>query len=137
MVARVLLIDGDDLTRTRYAAYLRSMGCDVTAVPDGHGATLLALASGAQLVVTDASPRGAIDGVEVTRRLRHDDRTRGIRVVLLAALGDEDTKAEARAVGCDVVLDRHCDPALLASEIKQLVVEGVGERVDRRARTRH
>lgn len=123
MIARVLLIDGDDATRERYAESLRSKGFDVTAVSDAHGLIILALASCADVVVTDANPRGAIDGIEVTRRLRHDDRTRNIRVVVLNAVGDHDGQAKARAVGCSAVLERRCEPAVLASAIQRLVAE--------------
>lgn len=123
MIARVLLIDGDDVTRKRYAESLRSEGFDVTAVSDAHGLIVLALASRAEVVVTDANPRGAIDGIEVTRRLRNDDRTRSIRVVVLNAVDDDEGQAKARAVGCSAVLERRCEPAVLASEIHRLVAE--------------
>ena len=123
MIARILLIDGDDATRTRYAEFLRSVGFDVTAVSDGHGATVLALASGADVVVTDANPRGAIDGVEVARRLRNDERTRRIRVVVLTAGNDDEGRAKAGAVGCSAVLERRCEPAGLSSAIQRLIAE--------------
>lgn len=126
MIARILLIDGDDATRTRYAEFLRSAGFDVTAVSDGHGATVLALASGADVVVTDANPRGAIDGVEVARRLRNDERTRGIRVVMLTAVNDEEGRAKASAVGCGAVLERRCEPAALTAAIQRLIAETRG-----------
>jgi CheY-like chemotaxis protein len=99
------------------------VGLEVIAVSDGHGAIVLALASGADVVVTDAKPRGAIDGIEVTRRLRNDDRTKSIRVVVLNTAGDDEGRTKARAVGCHAILERHCEPALLASEIRRLVAE--------------
>ena len=123
MIARVLLIDGDDATRKRYAEFMRSVGFDVTAVSDAHGATVLAMASGADVVITDANPRGAIDGFEVTRRLRNDERTKSIRVVVLNAADDDAGRAQARAVGCSAVLERQCEPAVLTSEIQRLVAE--------------
>ena len=123
MIARVLLIDGDNETRDRYRKFLRTLGFDVVAVSDAHGAIVLALASRAEVVVTDANPRGAIDGIELTRRLRNDDRTRWIRVVVLNAVGDDEGRAKARAVGCNAILERGCEPAVLASEIGRLVAE--------------
>lgn len=53
MVARILLIDGDDETRQRSAAFLRSVGFHVVDVPDAHGATERARASSVNIVVSE------------------------------------------------------------------------------------
>jgi len=120
-VARILLIDGNDGTRRRYTQFLRSDGFEVIAMSDAHGAVALVRASLVDVVVTDAKPRGAIDGTEVTRRLRNDDGTRRICIVLLTTGADYESRANARAVGCNAILERGCEPEVLASEIRRLV----------------
>ena len=127
MIVRVLLIHGDDTMRQRHADFLRSVGFHVIAVPDGHGAIDLARSSRVDVLVTDANPRGAIDGIELTRRLRNDDGTRRLRVIVLTEADDSDGAAMARAAGCTTVLDRQGEPAVLASEIRRLLAPHAGE----------
>lgn len=60
--SNVLLIHGDGTSRAVYANALKSAGFDVVTVSNGHGATELAVAAQAAVVVTTVSPGGAIDG---------------------------------------------------------------------------
>lgn len=137
MIARVLLIDGDDGTRQLHTEFLRSAGFDVIAVSDAHVAIAFTLASQIDVVVTDTKPHGIIDGMDVARRLRGAGGTRRVPIVVLTAADDDEGRAKARAVGCSVILERRCQPAALASEIRRLVAERPGEGAARRSGTAH
>ena len=115
----VLLIDGDQDSWELYAEALTSAGLEVVTASDGHGATELVTTLLPAVVVTDVRLRGAIDGLEVTRRLRADDRTKSIPVIVLTA--DDACYADALASGCERFLTKPCAPAVLASEIRLLI----------------
>jgi CheY-like chemotaxis protein len=117
--SRVLLIDADQDSWELYAEFLASAGLEVVTVSDGHGATELVATLRPAAVVTDVRLRGGIDGLEVTRRLRADDRTKRIPVIVLTA--DEACCADALAAGCELFLTKPCAPAALASEIRLLM----------------
>lgn len=121
--ASVLLIDSDQDSRKTNAEFLKSAGFDVVAVGDGDGVATLAARSNAAVVVTELIRGGAIDSVEVMRRLRADRRTRLIPVIVLTANTDDAARALADAAGCDVFLTKPCAPAMLACEIRLLVAE--------------
>jgi CheY-like chemotaxis protein len=116
---RVLLIDADQDSWELYAEALTSAGLEVVTVSDGHGATELVTTLQPAVVVTDVRLRGAIDGLEVTRRLRADDRTKSIPVIVLTA--DDACYADALASGCERFLTTPCAPAALVSEIRLLI----------------
>jgi CheY-like chemotaxis protein len=63
---------------------------------------------------------GGIDGVELTKRLRADNRNGAVRIIMLtgAALGDE--RERAKASGVDAFVVKPCLPDMLASEIRRV-----------------
>jgi CheY-like chemotaxis protein len=123
--ARVLLIDRDQDSLEMYLTFLRSIGFEAIAAADGHGATELAATAQAAVVVTAVDLHGAIDGLEVTRRLRLDDRTALIPVIVLTGPGDHGRRARSEGVGCNLFLTKPCAPAALASEIRSLIAKSM------------
>jgi CheY-like chemotaxis protein len=77
----VLLIDDDGDTRLAYAGILRQEGVVVTQAGDGQDGFQRAIETVADLIITDIS-MPIVDGWELMRRLRTDDRTRHIPVMV-------------------------------------------------------
>jgi DNA-binding response OmpR family regulator len=102
-----------------YADYLRDHGYSVTEV-DSTDAGLSA-AQAADLVITGVRVAGSFDGIELVRRLRHDERTKAKPLIVLTACGFEPDQARAFAVGCDVFLPNPCLPELLLAEAERLI----------------
>ena len=105
-----------------YSESLRSMGFDAATASSGEEALHIAAAMPPRVLVTDLRFNGSMDGAELARRLREDDRTKNIRIIMLtgAAIGNERDVAET--CGCDRFLLKPCLPDALASEIRRLAV---------------
>ena len=102
-----------------YAEYLRSNGFSVTEV-DSTDAGLSAAPS-ADLVVTAIRMPGTFDGIELVRRLRDDNRTKAMPLIVLTACTFEPDQARAFAAGCDVFLPKPCLPEQLLAEARRLI----------------
>lgn len=64
-----------------------------------------------------------IDGWEVCRRLKIDDRTRRIPVVILTARDEQDGARRATKAGCAAYIKKPCPPADLTAVIKRVLRE--------------
>ena len=106
-----------------YSEFLSLSGFTVTAVGTGTAAFEVAAASPPDIVVTDIVLPGEVDGLELTRQLRRDARTRNVAVVVLSGReigGDEE---EVEGSGCDLFLRKPCLPDKLASELRRVIEE--------------
>lgn len=107
-----------------YCESLRAQGFDAQTATSAEDALAKTNHAPPAVIVTDLRFKGAMDGVELARRLRNDDRTKDVRIIMLtgAAFGEERERAEAS--GCDRFLLKPCLPETLASEIRRLTVAG-------------
>jgi DNA-binding response OmpR family regulator len=93
---RVLVIEDDPDVSDLLKRHFRELGCPVVAASSGEEGLVLAFADPPDIAVVDVILPG-IDGRDVIRRLRADERTKGCRVVVssvldpyeLVDLGDE------------------------------------------------
>ena len=117
-----MIVDDDRDTREMYKESLRSMGFQPATASSGEEALRIASQAPPAVLVTDLRFKGKMDGVELARRLRDDERTKGVRIIMLtgATFGNERERAEA--CGCDRLLLKPCLPEELASEIRRLAV---------------
>ena len=124
----VLIVDDDRDTREMYCESLRADGFDPSIATTGEEAIRLAAQAAPGVVVTDLRLKGRMDGIELMRRLRSDDRTKNVRLIMLtgATLGEERERAEAS--GCDRFLQKPCLPDVLAAEIRRVTVAGFSPR---------
>lgn len=119
----VLLVEDDRDGRRMYAHWLTDAGFHVDEAHNGLQALERAFDSPPDVVVTDLAIPG-IDGFELTRRLKHDARTRDVPVLAVtgyAAFASDPDRA--RRAGCDVVLAKPCSPDDLESAIRDLIRE--------------
>jgi CheY-like chemotaxis protein len=119
---RVLIVDDDRDTREMYCESLRSMGFHAMTASSGEEALRMVGDAPPAVLVTDLRFKGKMDGIELARRLREDERTKDVRIILLTGVtfGDERTRAESSV--CDRLLLKPCLPQELASEIRRLAV---------------
>lgn len=104
MTGTVLVVDDDDAIRGVVRSVLEADGFEVVEAADGPAALLLLDAingRGPDMVVLDVMMPG-IDGIEVCKRVDHDR----VKVVMLSARDDADTKDRARAAGADLYLTK-------------------------------
>jgi CheY-like chemotaxis protein len=119
----ILLVDDFEDNRAMYAQFLTFSGFRVAEAANGQEALQKAADMLPDLVVMDLS-LPVVDGWEATRRLKSDERTRGIPVLALTghALGRH--SEGARDAGCDGFVTKPCLPEDLVSEIRRMLEGG-------------
>ena len=98
----VLLAEDSDFFRSQIRRFLEEDGYAVLAAPDGEAAweLLLTNLSRVRAVVTDIEmPR--LDGLGLARRIRAEERTRGLPIIALTSLAGDDDIARGQAAGVD------------------------------------
>lgn len=95
-----ILIADDNADMRQYLARLLSEHYEVEAVADGRAAIEKARENPPSLVLSDVM-MPELDGFELLKQLRADDRTRRIPVVLLSARAGEESRVEGMQAGAD------------------------------------
>ncbi len=114
----ILVVDDGAEARDLYCAYLEFHGFGAEAAEDGPSGIAMALARAPDAIVLDFSmPK--MDGAEVLRRLKADERTRPIPVVMVTAV-PELVARDARA-SCAELIAKPCEPDLLVKTLEDLV----------------
>ena len=111
----VLLVEDHADSRQMYAEFLR-LQFTVVEAGDGINALEVMEQSRPDVVVTDlALPR--MDGFELVRRMKADERLRDVPVIALSGFSGADHEERARQAGSSVVLQKPCLPDDLARAI--------------------
>lgn len=119
MAERILVVDDQDADRRLVVAMLEPHGYRITTASSGDEALGLALNDPPDLVVLDIVMPG-ISGYDVCRRLRANERTRLLPVVMLTANEEED-KVTALEVGADDFLPKPIERHELLARVRSLL----------------
>jgi two-component system response regulator ResD len=114
----VLVVDDDSAIRRVVRTVLEADNFDVVEAADGPAALLLLDAingRGPEAVVLDIMMPG-IDGIEVCRRIDHDR----VKVVMLSARDDADTRERAAKAGADAYLTKPFSAIELLDAVEKL-----------------
>jgi two-component system, cell cycle response regulator DivK len=117
---RILLVDDYGDTRELFAEILAMAGFDVVQAADGEEGLARAPEILPDLIVTDLTLPD-VDGCEVARRLKDDDRTRGIPIIALSAHGAARRAREALEAGCVSFVPKTSQPGILVDEIRRIL----------------
>ncbi|MBL8753814.1 MAG: chemotaxis protein CheW [Planctomycetes bacterium] len=114
--ARVLFAEDTKFFREHVTRVLRGAGFDVTPAADGELAWQELQKDGARfdIVVSDIQMPNC-DGIELTRRIRREERLRSLPVVALTSLSSKEHEAEGLAAGVSAYLVKLDDSALIAA----------------------
>lgn len=116
----VLILEDDPDTRDLYAEGLAFEGFRVKTAQNGKEGIARAQELVPDVVVMDLmSPN--IEGMEVIRRIKGDDRTRDIQVIVVTGWVIPALREQAHLVGCDEFICKPCVPHSLAGEIRRLL----------------
>ena len=117
---RILVIEDDDAIRDLIATNLEMAGYDVKQAPDGITGKALAVQLQPDLIMLDLMlPK--VDGFTVCQRLRRDDRTSDIPVLMLSALGQTQDKVEGFNAGADDYLTKSFELAEMLARVRALL----------------
>jgi two-component system alkaline phosphatase synthesis response regulator PhoP len=115
----VLVVDDDDAIRKVVRTVLEADGFEVVEAADGPAALLLLnaiLGRGPDAVVLDIMMPG-IDGIEVCEKIDHAK----VKVIMLSARDDAETKDRAAAAGADAYLTKPFSAIELLDAVEKLV----------------
>jgi two-component system, cell cycle response regulator DivK len=115
-VARILLVEDNELNRDMLARRLQRRGYEVSVAVDGGEGLALAQAEMPDLILMDMS-LPVVDGWEAARRLKADPATRTIPVIALTAHAMAEDRDKALAAGCD---DYDTKPVEIARIIEKI-----------------
>ena len=99
-MARILLVEDNEMNRDMLSRRLERKGHQVTIAVDGQQALDLANAEKPDLILMDMS-LPVISGWEATQKLKANDATKGIPVIALTAHAMAEDEKRARESGCD------------------------------------
>lgn len=116
-VADTILIVDDNATNLKLAkVLLTAEGYDVRTVADAEQALALLTEFLPQLILMDIQLPG-MDGLELTRRLKSDARTRGIPIVALTAYAMKGDEERVLASGCSGYISKPIDTRRFGAEV--------------------
>jgi CheY-like chemotaxis protein len=115
----ILVVDDDADSRELLVEYLQFKGFTAHAAPDGATALGLADALRPRVILMDlALPE--LDGLETTRHLRANSRTRNATIVAVTGRVLAADRDAAQRAGCDYFVAKPYDLAALASLVASL-----------------
>ena len=116
----LLVVDDDAFIARLLEIELSAAGYDVRTAGSGDRALELAFERCPDLIVADVMMPN-MDGFELTRQLRMDERTAGTKVILLTARGLSADRLEGFAVGADDYVIKPFDTPDLVARIGELL----------------
>ena len=122
-MARILLVDDNDMSRDMLSRRLQRKGHDVLIAADGMQAILMAESEAPQLILLDMS-LPVIDGWEAARRLKASPTTASVPIIALTAHAMTGDRERALASGCDDYDTKPVDFAQLLAKIEALLARG-------------
>ena len=120
MPATILLVEDEPAIQELIAANLTRAGHHVLRAADAGQAQRLVNEALPDLVLLDWMLPGA-SGIEFARRLRADERTREIPIIMLTARGEEQDKVIGLETGADDYVTKPFSPRELVARIKAVL----------------
>ena len=120
MVARILLVEDNEMNRDMLSRRLQRQGHDVLIAVDGLEGVEKSKAEKPDVVLMDMS-LPVLDGWEATRRIRADAETASLPVIALTAHAMEADRQQALAAGCDDYDTKPIDLKRLLEKIDRLL----------------
>ena len=120
MPANILLVEDEPAIQELIAVNLTRAGHHVVRVADAEGALKVVREALPDLVLLDWMLPG-VPGIELARRLRSDERTRAIPIIMLTARGEEQDKVSGLDAGADDYITKPFSPRELVARIKAVL----------------
>ncbi|AUX45475.1 chemotaxis protein CheY [Sorangium cellulosum] len=116
----ILLVEDNEMNRDMLSRRLVRRGYAVMTAVDGESGVDMARSTRPQLILMDVGLPN-IDGLEATRRLKEDTRTRDIPIIVLTAHAMNGDKAQAIEAGGDDYDIKPVEIERLAAKIQTLL----------------
>ena len=119
-MARILLVEDNDMNRDMMSRRLQRKGHEVLMAADGMQCILMAESETPDLILLDMS-LPVIDGWEAARRLKASPTTASVPIVALTAHAMAGDREKALAAGCDDYDTKPIDLPRLLDKISRLL----------------
>ncbi len=119
---KILIVDDQAAVRELVGVTLEIGPYELLTAENGDQALHLAQAELPDLMLLDIQmPGGKLDGLDVCRLLKHDDRTKRIYIIMLTAKGQEWDKAAGTDAGADEYFVKPFSPLQLMNKVEQVL----------------
>lgn len=117
---RILIVEDDRTIISVVKYYLELEGFEVLVAKEGGEALKVAIKEQPGVIVTDKNMQG-MSGVELIKKLRADDRTKHIGILMLTSDESLESETHSLAIGADDYIHKPVEPRRLAARIKALL----------------
>jgi len=117
---RILVADDEPHIVNIIKAHLLKQGYEILTASDGKEALALAMTEKVDLMLTDVQMPG-LSGFEVTQKIRENETTRGLPVVMVTGLADTEHRIKGIESGCDDFISKPFDQTELLARVKSLL----------------
>ena len=118
MADKILVVDDEKEIRELLSIYLNEDGYEVIAASNGEEAINLAQEEHPRVILMDVKMPG-IDGVETCKRLKEEEKTKSIPVIMVTAYQDRDV--EAYLEGADDFVNKPFDKTEITFRIRSML----------------
>jgi DNA-binding response OmpR family regulator len=117
---KILLVDDEKAIRLALTECLKTAGFETLEASEGGKALKIARNQRPALIILDVMMPD-VSGLEVCRTLKKDPGTRGIKIIMLSARGQEKEKEEGLQAGADRYITKPFSYEELMREIEELL----------------
>jgi two-component system cell cycle response regulator len=131
MSAKILVVDDNPTNLKLVSDVLESEGYDILKAVDAEAAQVVLAATLPDLILMDIALPG-MDGLTLTRKLKVEERTRGIRIVALTAFAMKGDDQKAFDAGCDGYITKPIDTRKLPDQVTGFLARASSQSRSRR-----
>ena len=118
--AVILIVDDQPKNIELLEAYLVPQGYDIVTAASGEEALAKLSGNPVDLILLDVMMPG-MDGFEVTRRVRQDEKHRQLPIVLVTALRETEDRVKGIEAGCDDFISKPLDKMEILARVRSLL----------------
>ena len=122
MVKKILIVDDQYEVRELVEVTLRIGDYEILQAASGDDALKIAREEKPDMVLLDVMmPNSPVDGFEVCRRLKQDDETKHINIVMITARGQDRDFEMGKAAGADDYFTKPFSPLQLMNKVEEIL----------------
>lgn len=119
-MAKILIVDDEELNLKLIEGILKDTGYELYFAKDGKEALEKTYELMPDLILLDIM-MPEVDGYKVARKLKQDEETRIIPIIMITALKDLESKVKAINAGADDFISKPVDPNEVQARVKSLL----------------
>jgi DNA-binding response OmpR family regulator len=117
---RILVIEDSDSVRGMIETLVAARGHAVEGVPTGAKGIDSAVAHPPDAILLDLHLAGSFDGFDVCKRLREEQTTQSVPIIVISALTDDASKQRALDAGATAYYTKPFSPTALLKELETI-----------------